>query len=146
MGKPLYGTYERSLDAKGRLQLPAKLIAKEVKTLFVLRGFEGCLAVYEEDAFNRLMETLGSMDFQNEEQRAYIRLAASSVKDLPVDAHGRVLLGKALLKDRSIGQSVTLIGVIDHFEIWDPTSYARYEIAHAGSYDNPLGTFKGYRS
>ena len=49
--------------------------------------------------------------------------------------HGRVLLSKQTLDDYRIAKDVTLIGVLDHFEIWDATSYARYQLQNAGNYE-----------
>ena len=54
----------------------------------------------------------------------------------PVDD---VLLGKDLLFDYSIGKDVTLIGVLDHLELWDATSYAKYLLANASSYETLAG-------
>ncbi len=129
-----FGTYKRVLDEKGRLLIPSKLFHEGTKRYFVLRGFEGCLSVYEEADFEALMEKLGAMDYLDPDARKIIRLASASVNELPVDVHGRVLLGKDLLRDYAIGHEVTLIGVLDHFEIWDSTAYARYDLMEGASY------------
>ncbi|MBO4541300.1 MAG: cell division/cell wall cluster transcriptional repressor MraZ [Bacilli bacterium] len=129
-----FGTYKRVLDEKGRLLIPAKLFHEGIKRYFVLRGFEGCLSVYEEEDFDALMEKLGSLDYFDPDARKTIRLASASVVELPVDIHGRVLIGKDILRDYAIGHDVTLIGVLDHFEIWDSTAYARYDLESGLSY------------
>jgi len=118
-----FGTYSRTLDEKGRLQIPSKLADKDTKRFFILKGFEGCLAVYEEENFNALVAKLHGMNFLDETARNFIRLTTSSVQVLDVDSHGRVLLSKQTLDDYRIAKDVTLIGVLDHFEIWDATSY-----------------------
>lgn len=130
-----FGTYSRTLDEKGRLLLPAKLAAGKIKRLYVLKGFEGCLSVYLQDEFEKLMQNLQSLDYGDPEKRAYIRLASASVNELEVDSHGRILLGRSLLKDYGLSNDVTIIGVLDHLEIWDPTAYAKYQLAGSASYD-----------
>lgn len=130
-----FGTYSRTLDEKGRLQIPSKLADKDTKRFFILKGFEGCLAVYEEENFNALVAKLHGMNFLDETARNFIRLTTSSVQVLDVDSHGRVLLSKQTLDDYRIAKDVTLIGVLDHFEIWDATSYARYQLQNAGNYE-----------
>lgn len=129
MGK-FFGTYSRTLDDKNRLQIPTKLIGQLPSRFYVLRGFEGCLSVYEEEEFQKLLEKLQNLSYLDEESRAYIRLAASSAAELDVDSHGRVALSKQLVDDYRIGKDVTIIGVLDHFEVWDATSYAKYLLAH----------------
>ena len=102
-------------------------------------GFEGCLSVYEEEDFDALMKKLAAMDYLDPEARRIIRLASASVCELPVDIHGRVLLGKDLLRDYAIGHEITLIGVLDHFEIWDSTAYAKYDLAEGIHYGQKGG-------
>ncbi|MDY6094349.1 MAG: hypothetical protein SPI58_04850 [Candidatus Enteromonas sp.] len=146
MGKLMFGRYNRSLDVKGRLLIPAKLLGDEAKVLYVLKGFDGCLSVYMEEAFEKFLQDLGSMDFKDEEQRAYIRLAASSVNEMKIDSHGRILLGKQLLEEYCIGEDVTIVGCLDHFEIWDSVAFARYLVRHGSAYDNAGVPSKGHRS
>lgn len=142
MGKLFIGTYARSLDEKGRLQLPTKLIGEYKGPYYLIRGFEGCLAVYPENAFSAMMEKLQELDWNDETNRAYIRLATSSASEAKVDSHGRILLSKATLMDYVDGNDVTLIGVLDHFEIWDTKAFARYQLAHGSSYESLAGRKK----
>lgn len=128
MGK-FFGTYERTLDEKKRLQVPTKLVREMPRHFFVLRGFEGCLSVYEEDAFNSLLARMESKDYEDPKQRAYVRAAMSSATELEVDSHGRIGLTAELTARYGIAQEVTIIGVLDHFEIWDSAAYAKYQSA-----------------
>lgn len=134
-----YGTYARNLDPKGRLLLPRELGIQPGASLYVMKGFEGCLSIYGEEQFAELVKKLQAMNFADESTRHYIRLASASIKKLPVDSIGRVLLGKALLEDYSIGKEVTLLGVLDHLELWDATSYAKYLLAHSYEYETLAG-------
>lgn len=130
-----YGTYERTLDEKNRLQIPSKLLNALPKKFYVLRGFEGCLDVYLEDDFNRLADDLSSLSYRDPKSRAYVRLTLASVTELEVDSHGRISLCKNLIDAYRIGKNVTIIGALDHFEIWDSLSYEKYERENASSYE-----------
>jgi len=131
-----FGTYSRTLDDKNRLQIPTKLVESMPSRFYILRGFEGCLSVYPEDSFLELLKSLKSLSFLDEESRTYIRLAASSAAEMPVDSHGRIALTKQLVDDYRIGKEITIIGVLDHFEIWDSVSYAKYLLAHSHDYES----------
>ena len=109
MVKTLFGKFNRSLDEKGRLLIPSKLLSSEDKVL-------------------------------------YVRLAASSINEMKIDSHGRILLGKQTLEEYAIGQDVTIIGALDHFEIWDSTAFASYLIRHGGAFDRLGIPSKGNRS
>ena len=51
----------------------------------------------------------------------------SSVIELPLDKVNRIQLPKDTLTRYHISKNVIIIGVGDHFEIWDSESYHRYE-------------------
>ena len=44
----LYGSYNHTIDAKGRLFIPAKLREDLGDTFYVAMGADGCLSVYSE--------------------------------------------------------------------------------------------------
>jgi MraZ protein len=131
-----FGTYQRTLDDKKRLQIPSKFVKEMPRCFYVLRGFEGCLAIYEESEFQALLGRLQSLSFLDETARSYIRLATSSANELEVDGHGRITLGSELTAAYRIGNDVTLIGVLDHFEIWDSAAYRQYLSERAPSYED----------
>ena len=130
-----FGTYPRTLDDKGRLQIPSKLVAPMPAVFYVLKGFEGCLSVYEEADFQTLLAKLSSLSYLETDSRHYIRLALSSASRLEVDPHGRIALSKQLADAYAVGQNIVIIGVLDHFEIWDASAYAKYSAEHASDYE-----------
>ncbi len=122
-----FGTYRRTLDAKRRLQIPSRLMNAEAgMMLYVLRGFDGCLDIYDEDGFQKKINELLSRDTLDSASRDYVRLSASSVEPLQVDSHGRIMLPAELLGRHSISQDVTILGALDHFELWDTKAYEEY--------------------
>ena len=135
MGK-FFGTYSRTLDEKKRLQIPSKLVKEMPHSFYVLRGFEGCLSIYEEAEFNALMSKLESLSYLNETARNYIRLSSASVQELDVDSHGRITLSTELAMTYKISNDVVLIGVLDHFELWDKAAYEAYLAAKSPLYES----------
>ncbi len=115
--------------------LPRELGIAPGDTLYVMKGFEGCLSIYREGDFQEALNKLASLGYTDPDNRAYVRLAASSMKKLPIDSVGRVLLGRDTLKDYAIGKEVTLIGVIDHLELWDASAYASYLLRNGMNYE-----------
>ncbi len=115
--------------------LPRELGIAPGDSLYIMKGFEGCVSIYREKDFEEALAKLSSLSYTDPNSRAYVRLAASSMKKLPLDSVGRVLLGKDLLKDYAIGKEVTLIGVIDHLELWDANAYARYLLQNGRDYE-----------
>lgn len=136
MGKNIfYGTYYRNLDAKGRLLIPSKLVEEGLNQVFVVRGHEGCLAVYDPEGFHAFIAKYAAMDFEDPGERAKMRLAAASATPTKIDSVGRLLLGRQLIEDYGIGEEITIIGVFDHFEVWDKQAWIRYAVANGLAYD-----------
>ena len=124
-----FGSYEHTLDNKGRLFIPRQLKngLNEGSKLYVLQGFEGCLSVYNELEFTKLVEECSLLSFNKKNNRAYLRTMLASVMELIVDKVGRIQLPAAALSKYQISREVTVIGVVDHFEIWDSNKFNKYQ-------------------
>lgn len=124
-----FGHYEHSLDDKGRLLLPRK-IKEELKDnspLYVLKGFEGCLSIYSQADFLKLCQECEKVSFNKKNSRDYLRAVLSSVIELSIDKVNRIQIPKDTLSRFHINKNVIIIGVGDHFEIWDSELYLKYE-------------------
>ena len=55
------GTYEHSIDAKGRLFIPAKLLEELGVTFYLAMGVDECLAIYPQETWNRFTEKFASL-------------------------------------------------------------------------------------
>ena len=109
------GTYEHSLDAKGRLFIPAQLRKELGDTLSVTMGLDGCLAVYPQESWDRFTEKFASLPVSK--SKAMRSLFANAVKCVP-DSQGRIVLPQRLRKYADLGKDVVIIGVHDRAEIW----------------------------
>lgn len=124
-----FGSYEHTLDDKGRLMIPRKLKEglSEGSPLYIMKGFEGCIAVYNEPEFAKLSQECSSISFNKKNSRTYLRLMLSSVTELTVDKVGRIQLPSQTISKYQIGKQVMIIGVGDHFEIWDLVKFNEYQ-------------------
>ena len=95
--------------------------------LFVLKGFDGCLSVYDKDAFDLLVEKVNKADFNKAISRQYVRTLLGSVVELSIDKVGRIQIPLMTTTKYKIGKSVVVLGAGDHFEIWDKGTYLEYE-------------------
>src|SRR5438045_2001486 len=95
------GTYEYTVDAKGRLFIPAKLRENGASSgKYVLtRGLEQCLYLFSHDAFREVVSSkLGTMPVKNQQDgRAFKRLLLAGAHDVEVDDLGRILIARPLI-------------------------------------------------
>lgn len=131
-----FGNYNHSLDEKGRLVIPRKMRDELGKQIFIMKGFDGALAVYKLEAFEKLTQELESLSFNRKENRDYLRIKLASVVDLEVDKTGRVQLPTNLLAKYKIGKDVVVLGAGDHIEVWDSQAYEQYISSIEDEYEN----------
>jgi len=130
------GTYQHTVDAKGRLSLPAKFrkaLPEEVTIVPVPNESIGkALYVFSDEAYDAWMDSF----FEDEEQKKFnprskkhIALAKylnASAESTTVDAAGRVKLSAKQCEKVGIGKDVTVVGQGDHIEIWDTEAWNEF--------------------
>ena len=122
-----FGYFEHNLDAKGRLIIPAKMREETGDKVYILKGFDGALAIYKEEKFLEVMKEGEKLHFNKASSRDYLRAMLSSVCELEIDKIGRVQIPTTLLNRYGIGKELVIIGVGDHIEVWDKSAYQVYE-------------------
>lgn len=131
-----FGNYSHSLDEKGRLVIPKKMREELGNKIFIMKGFDGALAIYQESSYSRVVEELEKYSFNKKENRDYLRLKLASIVDLDVDKMGRVQLPTAILGKYHINKDVIVLGVGDHIEVWDKERYEEYMTSIEDEYEN----------
>ena len=114
------GHFDYSLDAKNRLNVPAKFRAAFSSGVVLAKGLEPCVALWAPDTFERWTESfLSNLNPVSSERRKLTRYFAGSSFDVELDSAGRITLNNALLEHAGIQKDVVVVGNLDHIEIWD---------------------------
>lgn len=109
------GTYEHSLDAKGRLFIPAKLREELGVTFYLAMGSDACLAIYPQGTWDRFTEKFASLPMS--QSKAMRPLFANAAK-CELDSQGRIVVPQKLRKYAGLEKEAVIIGVNDRAEIW----------------------------
>ena len=135
-----YGEYEHSLDAKGRVIIPAKFreIFKENYTekFYLTRGLDQCLFVFTEETWKVQEKKFREMPFTKGESRNFNRLYFSGACDVVCDKQGRILVPDYLKSYAEIKENVIIIGVSDRIEIWSKEKWKEFFGTHKGNFEN----------
>ena len=114
------GQYDFSLDAKNRLNVPAKFRPAFSDGVVLAKALEPCVAIWAPDAFETWTESfLSNLNPVSRERRQLTRYFAGNSWDAELDSAGRVTLNAPLLKHAGISKEVVVIGNLDHIEVWD---------------------------
>ncbi|MDG2907433.1 MAG: hypothetical protein P6D49_03935 [Acidimicrobiales bacterium] len=124
------GTFEHTLDDKGRIVLPARF-----RSHFADGGYltltEGCVELRSRLEFEGMVErTLAEIragEADPEERRS---LGSRSERVQP-DAQGRVTLSARFQKDADLEREVVLVGALDMIEIYAASTWREVERSNA---------------
>jgi mraZ protein len=114
------GGHQHTLDAKGRLFIPAKLREELGNVFFVTISPEKCLSVYSSESWESLSSKVNAMPYSD--QRKMRPLFAYATK-CELDSQGRILLPQMLREFAGLTKNVTVVGNNNHAEIWDTDSW-----------------------
>ena len=114
-----YGEYNHTIDAKGRLIIPAKYREVLGDTFYVTKGLDGCLFVYDKNEWAAFEEKLKSLPITSKDARKFVRFFLAGATMAEVDKQGRILIPASLRKYAELEKEVMLLGVGNRVEIWN---------------------------
>lgn len=126
MWNMLIGEFEHSLDAKGRLIMPAKLKSSIGENFIVTKGLDGCLFAFSLDEWKNFEEKLKSLPLSNRNSREFTRFFLSGATECEIDKQGRFLIPNNLRESAELKKEVVIIGVGTRIEIWDKEKWTAY--------------------
>ena len=105
------GEYKHSIDAKGRVAVPAKFRSKLVSGAIITRGLDSCLFVFDAKEWQKLAEKLIALPLAQANSRAFSRLMLSGASDVNLDVQGRILVPDYLRAYAEIKKEVVVTGL-----------------------------------
>ena len=125
--KPILGTEEATIDAKGRILVGKKRRERLGSGFAILVGPNGCLVAYPAQAWQRLVMEILQHDSTNPGLEQYSRLILGSADDeLTFDGQGRVVIPSKMREQAKLRDKVLLIGCGDRMEIWAKEEFDLY--------------------
>lgn len=120
-----------SLDAKGRLAVPARhrdaLMAECQGNLVLTAHPHGCLLLYPQSEWAPRCEKLMSRGNLKQDVAWLQRVLVGNAREEQMDAAGRVLVAPELRELAQLTKSVRLVGLGHYFELWDEGEWKRQQ-------------------
>ncbi len=120
------GEYQHTLDAKGRVSLPARFRNQLSGTVTVAKGLDHSLYVFAPEDYEGFMTDLIAKSDFNPKVREVRRFFASGAVEVDLDSAGRVSLTPNLRAWAKLEKDVVVIGSGDRIEMWDAANWAAY--------------------
>lgn len=125
---PLTGTFPCNLDEKRVVTLPRAIRDQlgNCPTVLVSPGPDQCLWLTNQAHLGRLAERLEKSTAREVDVRVFKRLYFAQTERLPVSPDGRITLSEKLAQFADLHQEIVLVGIDDHFELWDVARWRQY--------------------
>jgi len=112
------GTFEHTLDGKGRIVLPATF-RNELAGRGIVSQYENCLGVWTIDGFGEVARRLQDKVREGLTTHNAVRAFAANAVQVEPDTQGRILLPPRLREFAALDKDAVIIGAIDRIEIWN---------------------------
>lgn len=120
----LIGEYEHSLDAKGRVIMPAKLREDMGEKFILTKGLDGCLFGFSQNEWANFEEKLKTLPLTNKNARDFVRFFLSGATECEMDKQGRFLVASNLREYAGMDKEIVVIGVGNRIEMWNKEKWA----------------------
>lgn len=119
------GEFRHTIDAKGRLIVPARMRDEiEDDSVVLVMSPEGCIDLWSGVRWATYESQLLAQRKTNPDSRTVIRRIASSAHPDHIDRQGRMTIPPHLRAHAGIEREVLVVGSFDHAEIWNPERWA----------------------
>lgn len=123
--KVFIGEYEHSVDAKGRVIMPAKLRDDIGEKFILTKGLDGCLFAYSQTEWSNFEEKLKTLPLTNKNARDFVRFFLSGAIECEIDKQGRFLIPGNLREYGKLIKDIVILGVGTRIEIWDKATWKK---------------------
>ncbi len=128
--------YRHGVDEKRRVQIPAKWRPEAAGTeltiiLWPKHQAGNCLRVLPPAEMAQLMADIDAMPNGDPNKVVLKRFIGSESVQVTVDKSGRICLPDEMARSAGIKDEAVLVGLLDRFEIWNPSRYENVKAADA---------------
>jgi MraZ protein len=125
---PLTGTFPCTIDDKHVLTLPRALRDQlgNCDTILVTPGPDQCLWITNPCHLERMAERLEQSPAKEMDVRVFKRLYYAQTEKAVLGSDGKLSISDKLATFAGLRQDVVLVGIDEHFELWDAAKWRTY--------------------
>jgi MraZ protein len=126
----LRGKYSATVDAKGRLKIPAAFKAfldEKYGPDFYVTSLDGQYArVYPFEEWRKTEEKLAALPLASKPKMKLLDRTNFWGQMTRMDAQGRILVPSQLRENASVRGEVVVMGYLDHLQVWNPARFKEH--------------------
>ena len=109
--------YNHTIDAKGRVFIPAKYREALGEQFVLTKGLDGCLFLYPNQEWERFAEQLKALP-STKEARQLQRFFLAGAAEAEIDKQGRILIPANLRQHAALDKQAVFVGMLGKVELW----------------------------
>lgn len=117
----LIGEYNHNIDAKGRMNFPAKLREDLGDRFVITKGLDNCLVAYSLEGWLALEEKIKALSMSK--GRTLQRFLFAGACEIQPDKQGRILIPANLRTYADLQKDVVVVGSSNKVEIWNKLNW-----------------------
>lgn len=129
------GEAQHTIDAKGRLIIPAKYREELGEEFMLAKGLDGCLFIYPMEQWHELESKLRALPLTQKEARSFARFFFSGANEGEMDKQGRLIIPQALREYAHLTKECVVVGVDNRLEVWDQEKWHAYNAQSEESFE-----------
>jgi len=122
------GEHKHSLDAKGRLILPADFRGPLASGAVIGIGQHNCLVVYTPDEWDVVANRMREMSKEGDQQLDAARAFFAGAREVVPDGQGRVPIAVDQREYAGLERDVVVSGAFSRIEIWDADRWTERKV------------------
>lgn len=117
-----FGTFEHSIDERGRVAIPARYRPAFVDGGVLRPGPDGAVEMYSQETFDdEVQRRLGTANGNRSVEARRIRRGfLSEAYAVELDKQGRILIPPQIRDEAALDGKILIIGCGDYLELWHP--------------------------
>ena len=129
------GEAQHTIDAKGRLIIPANYREELGEEFMLAKGLDGCLFIYPMEQWHELESKLRALPLTQKEARSFARFFFSGANEGEMDKQGRLIIPQALREYAQLTKECVVVGVDNRLEVWDQEKWRAYNAQSEESFE-----------
>lgn len=131
------GTFEHSLDNKGRLTIPSSFRSDFESGAVLRKGADQSVEILPRSAWNLFLKKMKKISKTDLRGQRWVTLQLASAVTVELDKQGRVLLGQELRSHAQLEIGPVIVtGALDRLKVWEPKRWTEMEMAGVEELDD----------
>ncbi len=114
----LTGEFKHTMDAKGRVFVPAKFRNDLGGSVVILKGFGKFLLMFSEEEYEIFLDKIGEIAATRDNMTDFMREISLNSNPTDIDAQGRINISEEHRKAIGLTKEISFVGMRKHVEIW----------------------------